>query len=421
MDIEKATPKSSVFTMIITGVIVLVSIVVLYYVYNFLYGNAVSASLVKVIQAQVPANIAQQNLPAIQNLYEGGDYSVSLWMYVNSYNINRNRHKHVLEIGGANFSTLLIALGAFKNSLLVRTHSRDSDTAVIGSTAKPSITSTPSTTTTSNSPSTSTSSTSSTTTSNQSFNEDEYDNARDKFMQDQIAQNQNAMNTRSSFTPPATAYDTARRQFMSGMTTSTPPSTNSYTARYGNMNNEFDLANQRASAYDLTRPPREYGGGATNTDNRWGAPMSESFQNATPGSSDATRQDGSLTTADLDAMFTPLAMDDSLLNSNQICDIPNIDMQRWINVTVVLSGRTIDVYMDGKLVRSCVTPSYYKVDGTGVKLKITERGGFDGYINTVSTFNRGLTPGNVYNIYQAGPTGKSADVGSMVSSLFTGK
>lgn len=360
MDIEKATPKSSVFTMIITAVIVLVSIVVLYYVYNFLYGNYVSASLVKVIQAQVPANIAQPNLPPIQNLYEGGDYSVSLWMYVNSYNINRNRRKHVLEIGGTNFSTLLIALGAFKNSLLVRTHSRDSDTAVVGSTA---TTSTPPSST-------------------------------------------------STTSPPSTTSPTS---------TTSPPSTNSYSARYANMNNEFDLANQRASAYDLTRPPREYGGGATNTDNRWGAPMSESFQNATPGSSDATRQDGSLTTADLDAMFTPLAMDDSLLNSNQICDIPSIDMQRWINVTVVLSGRTIDVYMDGKLVRSCVTPSYYKVDGTGVKLKITERGGFDGYINTVSTFNRGLTPGNVYNIYQAGPTGKSADVGNMVSSLFTGK
>jgi hypothetical protein len=360
MDIEKATPKSSVFTTIITGVIVLVGIVVLYYVYNFLYGNAVSASLVKVIQAQVPGNIAQTNLPAIQNLYEGGDYSVSLWMYVNSYNINRNRRKHVLEIGGANFSTLLIALGAFKNSLIVRTHSRDSDTVVVG-----------------NTPTTNTSAPLSTATT-------------------------------------ATTTNTANTANTNPSTTNTP-SSNSYTTRYSNMNNEFDLANNRATSYDLTTRPREYDTATPNT--RWGEP----FQNATPGSSDATRQDGSLTTADLDGLFAPLAMDDSLIDSNQVCDIPSIDMQRWINVTVVISGRTIDVYMDGKLVRSCVTPSYYKVDGTGVKLKMTERGGFDGYINTVSTYNRSLTPGNVYNIYQAGPTGKSADVGGMVSSLFTGK
>jgi hypothetical protein len=113
-------------------------------------------------------------------------------------------------------------------------------------------------------------------------------------------------------------------------------------------------------------------------------------------------------------------MDDSLLNPTQMCDIPVIDMQRWVNITVVLSGRTIDVYMDGKLARSCISPSYYKVDPTGVKLKIAERGGFDGYINGVSMFNYPISPADVYRIYQAGPTGKSAGVSTMVSSLLTG-
>jgi hypothetical protein len=95
-------------------------------------------------------------------------------------------------------------------------------------------------------------------------------------------------------------------------------------------------------------------------------------------------------------------------------------MQRWVNVTVVLSGRTIDVYMDGKLARSCLTPSYYKVDPTGVKLKITERGGFDGYINGVSMYNYPLSPADIYHIYQAGPTGTSNGVGTLMASLFTG-
>ena len=97
-----------------------------------------------------------------------------------------------------------------------------------------------------------------------------------------------------------------------------------------------------------------------------------------------------------------------------------IDMQRWVNITVALSGNMIDVYMDGKLARSCVTPSYYKVDPTGLKMKITERGGFDGYLNTVTTFNSPLSPSDIYRIYQAGPTGTSAGVGTLMSSLFTG-
>jgi hypothetical protein len=40
---------------------------------------------------------------------------------VNSYNINRNRRKHVLEIGGTNFSTLLVALGAIPGNPMLHT------------------------------------------------------------------------------------------------------------------------------------------------------------------------------------------------------------------------------------------------------------------------------------------------------------
>jgi len=395
MDIERESSKPSIFSILITIVIVGLSLFVLYGIYGLLYGNNPLSSSVKIIQLQVPANIAQTNLPAIQNLYEGGDYTVSFWIYVNSYNINRNRRKHVLEIGGANFSTLLIALGAFKNSLLVRTHSRDSDTVVVGNTPKTN-TSTPSNTVTTSStnpftttsninPSTSlTTTTSSTTTSNTNpsttttsgtgFNEDEYAMAREQYLQQQLAENRRAQELE---------FARDRGQYLQ--------------QQYS--------ADQR----------REYNTATPNT--RWGEP----FQNATPGSSDATRQDGSLTTGDLDSLFAPLAMDDSLLNSNQICDIPNVDMQRWISITVVLSGRTIDVYMDGKLVRSCVTRSYYKVDATGIKLKLTERGGFDGYLNSVSTYNKALTPAEIYTTYELGPTGKSADFGKTISSLFTGK
>ena len=335
MDLVKK-PPTSIFTILITIVIVLISLTALYFLYKFVGGSSL-ASGVQIIKAQIPANIANTNLPNISGLYEGGDYAVSVWIYINSYNINRNTQKHVLEIGGANFSTLLIALGAFKNTLMVRTHSRDSESVVVGG---PTNT--------------------------------------------QVPPNSNV-----SSEPLPTLTQAASK----------PPGTVRSFYDASGVLNHFNRAGRRLDATGK---------------------VIENFQNATPGSSDATRQDGSLTARDLDALFAPLAMDDSLLNPTQICDIPVIDMQRWVNITVALSGRTIDVYMDGKLARSCLTPSYYKVDPTGVKLKITERGGFDGYINGVSMYNYPLSPADVYHIYQAGPTGTAAGVGSLIASLFTG-
>ena len=39
-----------------------------------------------------------------------------------------------------------------------------------------------------------------------------------------------------------------------------------------------------------------------------------------------------------------------------MCDLADIDLQRWINITISVNGRIVDVYYDGKLARSCVLP-----------------------------------------------------------------
>jgi len=131
---------------------------------------------------------------------------------------------------------------------------------------------------------------------------------------------------------------------------------------------------------------------------------------------------GTLSTSALDGMFLPMASDDSLLNGTPLqCDIPEIDLQRWTMVTVVLSGKMIDVYIDGKLSRSCVTPSYFKVDPTAdVKLNIVDRGGFDGYIGNTSVGSYSMNPDEIYRTYLSGPSGTSLDVFSWITSLFKG-
>jgi Concanavalin A-like lectin/glucanases superfamily len=90
------------------------------------------------------------------------------------------------------------------------------------------------------------------------------------------------------------------------------------------------------------------------------------------------------------------------------CDILKIDMQRWIHLAVSVNGMTCDVYMDGKLVRSCVLDNYVNVDRDYKAVLLddgssTGTGGFGGAISTTQVYGRALTPDLVYQTYMAGP------------------
>jgi len=116
------------------------------------------------------------------------------------------------------------------------------------------------------------------------------------------------------------------------------------------------------------------------------------------------------------------AGDSGLVNPGPTCDLPSVDLQRWVMVTVVLSGRTIDVYMDGKLSRSCVTRSYYKVDPAGVVPVIlggVSRPLLNGYVAGLSVARYALTPGEIYRMYSSGPTANQTFM-NWLMSLVTG-
>jgi hypothetical protein len=271
-NIEMTLPTTG---FLIQVALVIASLVVVYYIYGFITTSP-SPKPTVVVGSQLVATTTPPAATSVPTPFEGGDYTVSFWIYVNSYNVNRNARKHIISIGGTNFSTIFIALGAFKNNLVVRTHSRDSSAG--------------------------------------------------------------------SYVP-RDSYGT-RGNLPSGATTQ--PSTT-----------------------------------------------------ATPQSQIVN--DGSLTAADITNLLAPMALDDSLLNKDAICDLKTIDFQRWVQVTVILSGRSIDVYMDGKLSRSCITNSYFKVDPTGIKATLLSNGGFDGYLSKVQLLNVALNPSDIYNLYTAGP------------------
>ena len=254
---QAANSSASNGTMVSKVIFVVVMLIALYYLYQFLYSpsdlqGSVVLDTVSVSNPGTPYIVKSENttsnkLPAI---YEGGEYSINTWLYINDYSINRGQNKHVLTIGGSSFSTLVVFLGPYKNSLSVRVQTRSASGVSSG-----------------------------------------------------------------------TSSDTS----------------NNLTAS-------------------------------------------------------ATQQ-----------LFTSLQSDSSLLDTNSPCDIQTIDLQKWVQVTVTLNNKTCDVYMDGKLARSCILPSFYRVDKSNLQLKMCDYNGFGGFISNTSAYNYALNPEQVWRLYMSGP------------------
>jgi len=286
-DYQSQTPQGPPSSFgIMTVVYLLIGLTAIYYLYRFLYTSTESKTIV-LVGGKREADIAPEKIPPLPTPYEGGEYSFNTWIYISSLNKNLNTLKHIFEINGDNFSTLLVALGAFNNTLVVRTHTKGVE----------------------------------------------------------------------GF------------QVLSGSGSGSGSGKNAVSAA----------------------PPN------------------------------ASLTPGDLSAGSMKKLFTPMAMNDQLLTTPAVCDLQEIDMQRWTMVTVVLSGRTIDVYVDGKLSRSCMGASYYKVDPTGVSPLITARGGFDGYVGLTTAGNYAMNPDEIYRTYLSGPEGSgTVDFIGWFTSLFRG-
>jgi hypothetical protein len=92
------------------------------------------------------------------------------------------------------------------------------------------------------------------------------------------------------------------------------------------------------------------------------------------------------------------------------CDIVNgIEYQRWVLIGLVGNGRVLDVYVDGKLARSCVYDSgngFSSANGTATAyFGLGNANKLIGYFSDGNFYNYALTPAGVWSIYQNGPGG----------------
>lgn len=85
------------------------------------------------------------------------------------------------------------------------------------------------------------------------------------------------------------------------------------------------------------------------------------------------------------------------------CDVNDVPLQRWSCVTIVSSGRTLDVYMNGKLSRSCILDSILQVPSSNNPCYLS-LGQFGGRYASVQMWNQQLTPDVIYGIYMMGPS-----------------
>jgi hypothetical protein len=255
------TTNTSLSSKFIPVVLVFAGLICLYYLYQYLFGpnqytaySLISGKTNATVDPTKPIIVTSDKLPA---LYEGGEFTISTWIYVNNWAYRRGFNKSIVNIGGPNFDTIRVYLGGYKPSLSVRLHTKD------------------------------------------------------------------------------------------------------------------------ASGANNTVPTGVTPNNSSKTDS-----LDKVTQNVT---------------------FNVLQPDSDLLSTSTLCDLPQIDLQRWVCLTVAVNGKTVDVYYDGKLARSCVLPSFYKVDAGGYSASLLAYGGFGGEIATTNIYSAALNPEQIYKIYMAGP------------------
>ena len=96
-----------------------------------------------------------------------------------------------------------------------------------------------------------------------------------------------------------------------------------------------------------------------------------------------------------------------------VCEVPNLPLQDWFAVSMTVSGRNLDVYIDGKLVKSCFLPGVPKPASGDIT--VAGAGGFSGSMCGFKHYSRMLTPGDAVNFSGNGTNCKASTGPSDVS------
>ena len=83
------------------------------------------------------------------------------------------------------------------------------------------------------------------------------------------------------------------------------------------------------------------------------------------------------------------------------CTVLNFPIQKWVNLLISVYGKALDVYLDGKLVKTCILPGVPMVNSK-LPAFVTPMGGFSGWTSKFQYWTEAKNPQQAWNIYQNG-------------------
>jgi hypothetical protein len=105
-------------------------------------------------------------------------------------------------------------------------------------------------------------------------------------------------------------------------------------------------------------------------------------------------------TANAQVVYTTGSEDENY--SLETIRIPEISIQKWVNIVVSFGDNTVDTYINGKLVDSHVSTGTVQHVSTEADDTTMTWGGFTGYISSSRYYPTFLTPQEAWSIYSGG-------------------
>lgn len=87
--------------------------------------------------------------------------------------------------------------------------------------------------------------------------------------------------------------------------------------------------------------------------------------------------------------------------STHTCTIKNIPLQKFVNIIVSFNNKTLDVYFNGKLVKTCLTKEVHAIDADS-DIKITPDSGFSGFTSKFKFWPYPMSPQHAWDVYSEG-------------------
>jgi len=100
-----------------------------------------------------------------------------------------------------------------------------------------------------------------------------------------------------------------------------------------------------------------------------------------------------------------------------MCEVPDIPLQSWVSVSLTVFSRNLDIYINGKLVKSCLLSGVPK-KALG-DIIMNKNGGFSGYVCGFYHYPRMLVPADAQAFFSAG-TSCSASTAQSTLAQATG-